>query len=59
LHRSGERSPRRLAGWKSWLWLIRHVSGLFSASRRSSWMWVAGNRVGHLLGSIRSRSLHV
>lgn len=49
--------PSRVAGWKSWLWLIGHLPLVFSARGRARWCWVAGNRLGQLEGSLRHRSL--
>ena len=48
-------TPPKFVGWRSWLWMIRHLPDLFSADRRSAWVWVAANRIGHLQGSIRYR----
>lgn len=47
----------RLSGWRSWLWLIAKLPGIRSREKRLTWIWVAGNRLGHLEGSIRHRSL--
>jgi glycosyltransferase involved in cell wall biosynthesis len=49
--------PPRFAGWRSWVWLVSHSPGLRSPTGRARWLWVAGNRVGHLRGSIRDRTL--
>lgn len=49
----------RFAGWRSWLWLIVRIPTLRAHRGRVAWTWVAGNRVGHLEGSIRSRSLYI
>jgi len=53
----GEERPARLAGWKSWAWLGVNVWRVFSAQGRARWLWVAGNRVGHLVGSVRERTV--
>jgi glycosyltransferase involved in cell wall biosynthesis len=49
----------RLAGWRSWLWLLVHLLDLRSSEGRLGWTWVAANRVGQLQGSIEARSLHL
>ena len=49
--------PGRFAGWRSWVWLLLHIGSLASPNGRARWLWVAGNRVGHVEGSIRYRSL--
>lgn len=49
--------PPRFAGWRSWAWLVTHLPGLRTQTGRARWLWVAGNRVGQLRGSIRARSL--
>jgi glycosyltransferase involved in cell wall biosynthesis len=49
--------PRRLAGWRSWVWLLRHVGDVARDDRRAGWVWVAGNRLGQLEGSVRYRSI--
>jgi GT2 family glycosyltransferase len=49
--------PGRLAGWRSWLWLVPHLLGLGSRQGRARWSWVAGVRTGHLRGSVHARSL--
>jgi len=54
---AGLTPPPRLAGWRSWAWLVSHSPGLRTEQGRANWLWVAGNRVGQLRGSIRARSL--
>lgn len=49
--------PPRLAGWKSWAWLVVHLPDVRTSTGRARWLWVAGNRVGHLEGSVRQRVL--
>jgi glycosyltransferase involved in cell wall biosynthesis len=50
-------APSRVAGWRSWVWLLVHLPDLRTRSGRAVWVWVAGNRVGRLEGSVRYRSL--
>ena len=52
-------SPRRLAGWRSWLWLVARLPSLRSREGRLVWLWVAASRLGQLEGSIRNRSLFI
>jgi glycosyltransferase involved in cell wall biosynthesis len=49
--------PSRVAGWRSWAWLVAHLPGLARATGRARWSWVAGVRVGHLRGSARARTV--
>ncbi|NIR36334.1 MAG: glycosyltransferase [Actinobacteria bacterium] len=49
--------PPRFQGWRSWLWLVIRLPTLVTAHGRANWAWVAGNRFGHVLGSIRHRTL--
>jgi glycosyltransferase involved in cell wall biosynthesis len=56
---AGLPAPSRFAGWRSWLWLLRHLPGLGSPEGRARWAWVAGNRVGQLRGSVEARSVFV
>lgn len=55
----GAPAPSPVAGWRSWLWLVRHLPGLRSPEGRAAWVWVAANRVGHVQGSLRHRCLLV
>ena len=55
----GAATPSPFAGWRSWLWLARHLPGLVSPEGRAAWLWVAGNRVGQVQGSLRHRCLFV
>ena len=59
LKECGAPTPSPVAGWRSWLWLARHLPGLRSTEGRAAWVWVAANRVGHVEGSIRHRCLLV
>lgn len=55
----GKQRPSRIAGWRSWVWLIVHLLDLRDEQGRTVWVWVAGNRLGQLEGSIRYRALFV
>lgn len=45
----------RIAGVRSWAWLAVHAASIVNSERRAQLAWVAGNRLGHIRGSIRSR----
>lgn len=51
--------PPALAGWKSWAWLAVHAPDTVTRAGRARWVWVAGNRLGQLRGSVRARTLFV
>jgi hypothetical protein len=51
--------PGRVAGWRSWVWLLAHLLDLRTREGRAAWVWVAGNRIGRLEGSIRYRCLAI
>jgi len=55
----GGPAPSPLTGWRSWVWLVLHLPGLRTAEGRAAWVWVAGNRVGHLRGSVHHRCLFI
>jgi glycosyltransferase involved in cell wall biosynthesis len=54
---AGKPRPPRFAGWKSWTWLVLNTPKALSTEGRALLSWVAGNRVGHLLGSVRHRTI--
>ena len=54
---AGLAAPPRFAGWRSWAWLVTHLPDLRSERGRARWLWVAGNRVGQLRGSVHSRTV--
>lgn len=53
----GLATPPALAGWRSWVWLVVHLPDLRRRAGRARWVWVAGNRVGHVVGSVQARTL--
>jgi glycosyltransferase involved in cell wall biosynthesis len=57
LKEHGKPTPPALAGWKSWLLLLTRLPTLVTPSGRATWMWIAGNRVGQVVGSVRERTL--
>lgn len=56
---TGRATPSRIAGWKSWVTLLRWLPRLGTPEGRASWCWVAGNRLGDLEGSVIHRSLYL
>ncbi len=59
LRRAGRPAPRRGAGLRNWMWLVRHLPLLAGRPGRAKWLWVAGQRVGNLEGSWRTRRLYL
>lgn len=55
LWESTGRRPGRLAGLRSWVWLALHLPELARPSRRGRVAWVAGNRLGQLVGCFDAR----
>lgn len=49
--------PARLAGIRSWVWLPCNAGKVRNRSGRAQLAWVAGNRIGNLIGSVRARFL--
>lgn len=49
----------RFTGWRSWIWMLVKVPSLRHHQGRVAWAWVAGNRIGHLQGSFRSRTIYI
>ena len=54
---AGLSPPSRVAGWRSWAWLVVHLGSLRSSEGRAAWVWVAGNRLGQVGGSVRHRTV--
>lgn len=59
LRSAGRAAPSRLMGIKNWIWLARHVAMLRNRPGQARWLWVAGTRVGNIVGSVRTRSLYL
>ncbi len=57
LRERGLTCPSRIAGWRSWAWLVAHAPDLRRPEGRAAWVWVAANRIGHVEGSVRYRSV--
>lgn len=50
-------APSRFAGWRSWLWILVNLPHMVHRSDRLNWIWVVANRLGHLEGSVRHRTI--
>jgi hypothetical protein len=57
LKEMGKPRPPSLAGWKSWVVLLVTVPTLVTRHGRARWLWIAGNRMGQLVGSMRERTV--
>lgn len=57
LKEAGRPRPPRLGGWKSWITLLLRLPTVCTSTGRARWLWIAGNRWGQLVGSIRYRTL--
>ncbi|WP_084108538.1 glycosyltransferase [Knoellia aerolata] len=55
LRDAGAERPPRFAGWKPWAFLLLRLPSLTHKEGRAVWGWVAGNRMGQVLGSVRER----
>jgi glycosyltransferase involved in cell wall biosynthesis len=49
--------PARFAGWRTWATLVLRLPTLVTHEGRSTWVWMAGNRLGQVVGSVRERTL--
>lgn len=45
--------------WKGWAWLVVYLPLVFRAEQRCRWLWVAANRWGRVVGSVRVRSVYL
>lgn len=57
LAEGGRPRPPRFSGWKSWVMLATSLPGVLTKHGRARWLWVAGNRLGQVAGSVRYRTL--
>jgi glycosyltransferase involved in cell wall biosynthesis len=55
LRDAGRTTPSKFAGWKSWLLVALKLPTVVTRSGRARWLWIAGNRAGQILGSVRYR----
>lgn len=54
---AGKERPPRFAGWKGWASLVLRIPTLTTSEGRAVWTWIAANRVGQLVGSLRERTI--
>jgi glycosyltransferase involved in cell wall biosynthesis len=59
LRGAGRAAPKRAAGLRNWAWLLRHLPLLTDPAGRAKWLWVAGQRIGNLEGSLQVRRLYL
>lgn len=52
---AGRKRPSRVAGWRSWAHLLQQLPKAGSAEGRALLAWSAGNRIGHVVGSVEHR----
>lgn len=57
VNQSGDARVPRFAGWKSWVNLAIGLPTLLRSEGRAAWLWIAANRVGQLVGSVRERTI--
>lgn len=57
LHDEGRPSPPKFGGWKSWVKLVITLPTTVTREGRARWAWIAANRWGHVVGSVRHRIL--
>ncbi|MSO38737.1 MAG: glycosyltransferase [Acidimicrobiia bacterium] len=55
----GGKQADRWNGARNWAWLLRHIALLGNRAGRSRWLWVAGQRIGSLKGSVKVRRLYL
>lgn len=54
---AGKPRPPRLAGWKSWAVLVLRLPTLATPEGRAVWVWIAANKAGQVVGSVRERTI--
>lgn len=56
---AGRPGPPGFGGWKSWVILVIRLPTIISRTGRARWAWIASNRLGQAVGSVRYRTLMV
>lgn len=59
LKESDKPTPPPFAGWRSWALLLLRLPTTVTRAGRATWIWIAGNRVGQIVGSVRERTLMI
>jgi glycosyltransferase involved in cell wall biosynthesis len=54
---SGRARVPPFAGWRSWAILLASLPRLLTHHGRAAWVWVAANRIGQVVGSVRARTV--
>lgn len=57
LRDNGGPTPPHFGGWKSWLLLLIRIPTVVTRTGRATWIWIAANRCGQVVGSIRHRTI--
>ena len=57
LKEADQQTPPKFSGWKSWILLVLKAPTVLTRSGRATWVWIAGNRFGQIVGSCRYRTL--
>jgi glycosyltransferase involved in cell wall biosynthesis len=57
LRENGLPRPSPISGWRSWIWLLRSLALIRTTEGRAQWLWVLGNRIGHVQGSVKHRTV--
>ncbi|HEY5663182.1 MAG TPA: hypothetical protein VIS05_04010 [Ilumatobacter sp.] len=57
LRDEGKPTPPKLGGWKSWAMLVVTLPKVVTRHGRARWVWIAANRWGQVVGSVRYRTL--
>lgn len=57
VNESGRARTPRFSGWKSWAMLLVKLPMVLTKPGRASWVWIAANRLGQVVGSIRQRTI--
>jgi glycosyltransferase involved in cell wall biosynthesis len=57
INESGRARAPRFAGWKSWMVLFARFPLIVTRSGRAGWVWIAANRCGQIVGSVRQRTV--
>jgi glycosyltransferase involved in cell wall biosynthesis len=56
---AGKPMPPKFSGWKSWMVLLAKLPTVATRSGRAAWLWIAGNRFGQVVGSVRCRVIMI
>lgn len=59
LREAGLPTPPPFGGWRSWALLVLRLPTLVTRQGRCTWVWIAGNRAGQVIGSVRERTVMV